>query len=157
MPRPPVKKTERLAYAQKLGELKAELKIRSKYLGQDLYKHALAMLENADIKDAVPLLACMGFGTIYGLKRLNDAVAGSAFGAIAWGLATAESEAAAIAGLSMLTVIGVGVATPTFAEIKAQIDDLLAGRDPDVVMKGPEAKKLADLYRMILFAGGSKQ
>lgn len=81
MPRPPVQKTRKLAYAETLGKLEAEEhfyrlthKFTAESLGRRLQDHLGKMLDNASIKDLIDIIAAIGMTpvTYAGVKEIEN-------------------------------------------------------------------------------------
>jgi hypothetical protein len=110
MPRPPVKKTRKLAEAQAYGETLGALKAHAhwneskKSLPESLRGHLGTLLDNATPKTAVD--AAINAGLAYlGFEVFGD-WKGALVGPIALKLATADSEIGAAAGVAALGILG---------------------------------------------------
>jgi hypothetical protein len=116
MPRPPVKKTRKLAEAQKRGELEAERKFhKKKPLEESFREHVGKILDNIDQPGEIALdagLAFLGYQVFGNWK-------GALWGPISLRLARAQNEAAGISGITGLVSLGLAAAiidVPAFYE-----------------------------------------
>lgn len=137
MPRPPVKKTEKLAFAAKMGELKAISKAHrgKKFLEESLREHIGKAVDRMDPVDGLlyGAVAYVGYDLTKDWK-------GALIGPIALKLATSPSEIAAVAGIAALGSLGLLYVGSLFPEAQAKMKpeiDKMSSEELEAFIKDP--------------------
>lgn len=150
-----VKEERLLTFAKLQGEEDFQKKRIKKYMSMDfptlvksLTTHLGKMVDRATVDD----LVCLATGFL-GYEALGD-IKGGLIGMVGYKLATTDGTASEVAGLAILTTLGIiGVANIAIPEIEAEFRREILGGLPDLnVSDANQAKKNAQEYIVTIAA-----